>query len=110
MLKRRKAPTSSDEEQLSVSFSGRVRNKVSRPGTVDISKLREDFTEDKKETKIKREEAASPNEESGFRVKRKRRRPLKDFPDISDDVAKKKSKADDEDIKVCIFSINQNFI
>ena len=43
--KRKRSVCSEDEREakLAVSFSGRVRNKVSRPGTVDILKLGEDF-------------------------------------------------------------------
>lgn len=102
-----------DNGNMSVSFSGRVRNKVSRPGTVDISKLADDFLEkenkasrkqevisarkkgltkiqDKPRKKVKVDKQAA--EVEGRQKEKKRGRPRKRSPERDDEVVPKKKR------------------
>ena len=102
-----------DNGNMSVSFSGRVRNKVSRPGTVDISKLADDFLEreniasrkqevmsarkkgltkiqDRPRKKVKVDKRATEVEVK--RKEKKRGRPRKRSPEGDEEVVPKKKR------------------
>ena len=94
-----------EKSNLSVSFSGRVRNMVSRPGTVDISKLADDFIERGSESgtgsgnkdlknpeKLKAKAKSVVGNETEVPIKRKRGRPPKRRLEGEDPVPKKKKK------------------
>eukprot|EP00794_Sanderia_malayensis_P005514 gene5514-6199_t len=99
--------SSEDEEEdrrTSVSLNGRIRNKVRRPGTVDISKLGDDFMEVKRRKKD-RLKVGTPaksfenkcEDENNLKTKRKRGRPVKNFDSNMEAVKEKKIRLDNED-------------